>query len=108
MSTNAACSADLDLFSDDVLLDPYPTTPSSARPPPWSTCPTNDVYALTRYDAIRDALADTATFSSSAIGFNPMVNEALHRHVAGLGPAGPHPAPRDPQRRTSRPAPCAG
>lgn len=39
--------------------------------------PLNDVYALTRYEVIRNALGDPETFSSSSIGFNPMVNEAL-------------------------------
>ena len=35
------------------------------------------MYALTRYDVIRGALADWESFSSVSIGFNPMVNEAL-------------------------------
>ncbi|NKX52314.1 cytochrome P450, partial [Arthrobacter deserti] len=39
--------------------------------------PKNDVYVLTRYDIIRDVLGDPATFSSTTLGFNPMVNEAL-------------------------------
>jgi cytochrome P450 len=40
--------------------------------------PANDVYTLTRYDEIRNALGDPDTFSSvKAIGFNPGVNEAL-------------------------------
>src|SRR5690606_8663197 len=40
--------------------------------------PANDVYALTRYEVIRGALGDWETFSSEgAIGFNPMVNQAL-------------------------------
>jgi len=39
--------------------------------------PVNDVYAVTRYDTIRDALGDWETFSSTSLGFNPMVNEAL-------------------------------
>lgn len=76
MSTTPAVS-DVDLFSDDVLLDPYPVYAELRETAGVVHLPANDVYALTRYDVIRDALADTATFSSSAIGFNPMVNEAL-------------------------------
>jgi cytochrome P450 len=76
MSTNAAESP-VDLFADDVLLDPYPLYAELRETAGVVHLPANDVYALTRYDVIRDALADTTTFSSSAIGFNPMVNEAL-------------------------------
>jgi cytochrome P450 len=78
MSTKAPIAVgDLDLFSDEVLLDPYPTYATLRETAGVVRLPANDVYALTRYDVIRDALADTETFSSSSIGFNPMVNEAL-------------------------------
>jgi cytochrome P450 len=76
MSTNAPESA-ADLFSDEVLLDPYPLYTELRETAAVVHLPANDVYALTRYDVIRDALGDTGTFSSTAIGFNPMVNEAL-------------------------------
>ena len=77
MSTENSRTSDIDLFSDDVLLDPYPTYEALRETAGVVHLPANDVYALTRYDVIRDALADTETFSSSSIGFNPMVNEAL-------------------------------
>jgi cytochrome P450 len=78
MSTKAPIAVgDLDLFSDEVLLDPYPTYATLRETAGVVHLPANDVYALTRYDVIRDALADTETFSSASIGFNPMVNEAL-------------------------------
>jgi cytochrome P450 len=76
MSTIAS-APDVDLFSDDVLLDPYPLYAELRETAAVVHLPANDVYALTRYEVIRDALGDTTTFSSSAIGFNPMVNEAL-------------------------------
>jgi cytochrome P450 len=60
------------------LIDPYPTYAALRGLGAVVYLPANDVYALTRYDAIRDALGDPATFSSvKAIGFNPGVNEAL-------------------------------
>lgn len=78
MSTKAPIAVgDLDLFSDEVLVDPYPTYTALRETAAVVHLPVNDVYALTRYDVIRDALADTETFSSASIGFNPMVNEAL-------------------------------
>lgn len=77
-STVAAPSSDIDLFADQVLLDPYPTYAVLRELASVVRLPANDVYALTRYDVVRDALADWETFSSAhGIGFNPMVNEAL-------------------------------
>jgi cytochrome P450 len=70
-------TSDLDLFADEVLLDPYPYYAELRELGGVVHLPANDVYALTRYDVIRDALADWATFSSRSIGFNPAVNEAL-------------------------------
>ena len=64
MSTKAPIAVgDLDLFSDEVLLDPYPTYAALRDSAAVVHLPANDVYALTRYDVIRDALADTETLS---------------------------------------------
>src|SRR3954468_17457487 len=70
-------TADLDLFADDVLLDPYPHYARLRELGGVVHLPANDLYALTRYDVIRTAPGDPETFSSRTIGFNPMVNEAL-------------------------------
>ena len=72
-----APTSDIDLFADDVLVDPYPTYAALRELGAVVHLPRNDVYALIRYGAIRDALADWESFSSATIGFNPMVNEAL-------------------------------
>lgn len=78
MTDSAAPVSDIDLFDDDVLIDPYPAYTALRDLGAVVRLPANDVYALTRYDVIRDALADWETFSSAgAIGFNPAVNEAL-------------------------------
>src|SRR5579871_843233 len=76
MSRTVATS-ELDLFADGVLLDPYPHYAQLRDLGAVVHLPTNGVYALTRYDVIRDALADWETFSSRSIGFNPEVNKAL-------------------------------
>src|SRR4051812_46029594 len=70
-------TSDIDLFADEVLLDPYPYFAELRELGAVVHLPANDVYALTRYDVIRGALGDPETFSSRSIGFNPMVNEAL-------------------------------
>ena len=75
--TSSPPTADVDLFADDVLVDPYPTFAQLRELGPVVYLPRHAVYALTRYDVIRGALADTATFSSRAIAFNPAANDAL-------------------------------
>ena len=76
--TNAPAVSEIDLFADDVLIDPYPAYKALRDTASVVHLPANNVYALTRYSAIRAALGDYATFSSvKAIGFNPGVNEAL-------------------------------
>ena len=70
-------TTELDLFADEVLLDPYPSYARLRELGGVVHLPRNGLHVLTRYDVIRDALADPAAFSSSSIGFNPAVNEAL-------------------------------
>ncbi|MCP3769149.1 MULTISPECIES: cytochrome P450 [Streptomyces] len=70
-------ASDVDLFADDVLVDPYPVHAELRELGPVVHLRRNDVYALTRYDVVRDALADWESFSSASIAFNPMANEAL-------------------------------
>lgn len=70
-------TSDIDLFGDDVLVDPVSAHSALREQAAVVHLPVNDIYALTRYDVIRDALGDWETFSSTSIGFNPMVNEAL-------------------------------
>jgi cytochrome P450 len=77
MSRIPVATSELDLFADEVLLDPYPHYAQLRELGAVVHLPTNGVYVLTRYDAIRDALADWETFSSRSIGFNPEVNKAL-------------------------------
>ena len=73
----APLESDIDIWNDDVLVDPYPTYAALREQAGVVYLPKNDLYVLTRYDIIRDALGDPETFSSTSLGFNPMVNEAL-------------------------------
>lgn len=67
----------IDIWADDITVDPYPAFAELREQAAVVHLPKNEIYVLTRYDAIRDALGDPATFSSTTLGFNPMVNEAL-------------------------------
>ncbi len=76
--SKALATTDIDLFADKFVLDPYPTFKALRDRATVVHFTHNDVYGVTRYDAIRAALGDFATFSSvKAIGFNPAVNDAL-------------------------------
>ncbi|MGI5160676.1 cytochrome P450 [Microbispora sp. CA-102843] len=78
MTDSASPVSDLDLFDDEVLVDPYPSYTALRALGGVVSLPANDLYVLTRYDVIRDVLGDWESFSSAgAIGFNPTVNEAL-------------------------------
>ncbi|WP_405143700.1 cytochrome P450 [Sphaerisporangium sp. NBC_01403] len=70
-------TSDVDLFADEVVLDPYPVYAELREQGPVVHLRKNDVHALTRYGVIRDALPDWESFSSTSIAFNPMANEAL-------------------------------
>ncbi|MFF7335592.1 cytochrome P450 [Streptomyces sp. NPDC008150] len=70
-------ASDLDLFADEVLLDPLPFHAELRETGPVVHLPKNDAYALTRYDVVRDALADWESFSSTSIAFNPAADQAL-------------------------------
>ncbi|MCQ4210891.1 cytochrome P450 [Streptomyces longispororuber] len=70
-------TSDVDLFADDVVVDPYPAYAALRELGPVVRLPANDLYALTRYEVVRGALADWESFSSTSIAFNPAANEAL-------------------------------
>jgi cytochrome P450 len=76
-TVTAPLESGIDIWDDNILTDPYPTYAALREQAAVVHLPKNDLYVLTRYDAIRDALGDPETFSSTTLGFNPMVNEAL-------------------------------
>jgi cytochrome P450 len=56
---------DVDLWSNEILVDPYPTYARlRAAGPVWYD-PEREVYVLTRYDEIRSAVQDWETFTSA-------------------------------------------
>jgi cytochrome P450 len=75
---NDVATSDIDLWSDDNLSNPYPTYSKLRDQAAVVHLTQSDVWALTRYEEIREALGDWQTFSSeNAIGFNDGVNQAL-------------------------------
>ena len=70
-------SYDVDIYGDPVILDPYPHYAAMRELGPAVWLPATGVWALTRYDAVRNALLTPETFSSAAgVSVNDPMNEA--------------------------------
>lgn len=67
----------IDLWADETLLDPKDTFTALREQAPAVYLENNDVWVITRYDEIREALGDWATYSSNQVAFNPDMNAAL-------------------------------
>ncbi len=82
MGTLTAPVSDIDLFSDDALIDPYPSYARLRDAGPVVRLAKLDVWALPRYEQVRATLCDHQTFSSgSGVGFSEEMNQLL----AGFG-----------------------
>lgn len=77
MTVQTIASSDVDLFDDEVLADPYPHFAKLREQGAVVRLEKNGVWALTRYDEIRDALGNWETFSSNGLAFNDAMNQAL-------------------------------
>jgi cytochrome P450 len=77
MTVETSVSSKIDLFSDEVLLDPYPFFAELREQASVVRLEKNGVWALTRYGVIREALANWEVFSSNAVAFNDDMNAAL-------------------------------
>ena len=77
MTVETSVSSKIDLFSDEVLLDPHPFFAELREQASVVRLEKNGVWALTRYDVIREALANWEVFSSNAVAFNDDMNAAL-------------------------------
>lgn len=74
----APATSDIDLFSDETLGSNDDSVFAQLRElAPVVYLPKNNAYAITRYDHVRAALANTDVFSSSGVAFNPQMNDIL-------------------------------
>ncbi|QGU06484.1 Steroid C26-monooxygenase [Corynebacterium occultum] len=67
----------IDLFSDHTLQNTEAVFAELRETAPVVHLPANDAWAITRYEDVREALGDPATFSSKQVAFNPQMNQIL-------------------------------
>jgi cytochrome P450 len=83
----ASITSDVDLFSEEALIDPYPLYRRLRDLGPASYLTNPGVWFLSRYDQVRAALTDWETYTSAAgPGLNPILNEAWSRNVIANDP----------------------
>lgn len=73
-----AFETDLDLWSDEVLMDPFPHYRTLRDIGPAAYLTKYDYWVLTRYEQVKNALSDWETFSSAHLGgiaLNPICNQ---------------------------------
>jgi cytochrome P450 len=70
--------SDLDLFTDAARLNPYPSYAKLRALGPVVYLAQHDVYALPRYEQVRDVLGNWQLYSSAeGVTMNPQLNEQL-------------------------------
>jgi cytochrome P450 len=80
---------DVDIFSDEVLTDPWPVYRAMRDSAPVVHLEQEEyeVYAVSRYEDVRDVLRDWRRFSSAeGTGFNDLANDAAQSTVVGADP----------------------
>lgn len=89
MTTAPIARTDIDLFADEILMDPYPAYAELRRMGGAVYIERLGAWALPRHADIRAALHDWQTFSSDGgVGLNDVVNSFLVGSVLGSDP--PH------------------
>ncbi|MGH8990742.1 MAG: cytochrome P450 [Acidimicrobiia bacterium] len=83
----AAPRTDLDLWSDEVLLDPWPHYRAIRETGPAVYLELYDHYAVGRFVDVREALRDWQAFTSAdGVAFNDLMNEAELGTAPGTDP----------------------
>lgn len=78
---------DVDLFADDVLLDPYPVYAEMRRIAPVVWLPRHGFFAVVRYAEAREVLNDHERFvSGRGVGFNPEFNQVRASSIIASDP----------------------
>ena len=85
--TTSIPTSDIDLYSDDVLAEPYEHYRCLRESGPAVWPEQHNAWAITRYDAVRAVLRDWKTFSSaSGVALNDTLNAAMQGNTLGSDP----------------------
>ena len=80
-------TSDLDLYSDDVLTEPYEHYRRLREAGPAVWLERHNVWVVARYDAVRAVLRDWKTFSSaSGVAVNDVLNTAMRGNTLNSDP----------------------
>ncbi|MBU6298444.1 MAG: cytochrome P450, partial [Alphaproteobacteria bacterium] len=88
MMKPCACpQADIDLFADEVLRDPYPIYQVLRDMGPVVFMKPTSVYALARYQDVREALSNWEVFTSArGVALTDTINEQIAGNTLGSDP----------------------
>src|SRR4051812_13006215 len=76
-STPAVAELDLDLWTEEAILDPHPLWRQLRDAGPVVRIPSYDLWALPRFLEVKEALANWEVFSSAeGVTLNETMNEA--------------------------------
>lgn len=81
-----AVELDLDLFADEVLMDTQPVADYLRELAPVVYLPANNLWAITRYNDVREALANPQDFSSQWVAFNDTMNKIMQGATIATDP----------------------
>ncbi|MEV6122700.1 cytochrome P450 [Streptomyces sp. NPDC052077] len=87
MTNHPAPALDIDLFTDEAMLDPWPLYQRIRDAGPVCYLPRLGVHAMGRHAQVRAALGDWETYSSAGgIGLNDVANEATRGLIIATDP----------------------
>ena len=78
--------SDVDLFSEEVMSDPYPVFRELRDAGPVVYLDRHDVFAVARYQEARQVLGDWKSFSSADIALNKQFNEYVGQGIIRADP----------------------
>lgn len=85
--TTIGPSSDLDIYSDELILDPYPAYRALRDLGPAVWLERYQVWAVTRYREVYDGLHNPDTFSSaSGVALTPETNQMLMGNTVSSDP----------------------
>jgi cytochrome P450 len=78
--------SDVDLFSEEVMADPYPSYRRLREAGPVVYLEHSDLFAVTRFEEARQVLGDWESFSSADVALNRKFNEHMGTNVLSADP----------------------